>query len=242
MNLLQQLDKEQVAKLSAGKQYSDFQPGDTVLVNVKVVEGERSRIQAYEGVCIGRSGTGGMRTSPCGRFPTAKASSACSALCADDRPRSSWCAEEKYAAPSSITCAAGAARRHVSPKAHITAARRRTWPRLRHECCGLRPIGKARPCRLRSVVRDFRSFCWPNISVAGEKLSIEVRWRTRARPAHRTVDHLHQGDRGVETAHCRDDEKYRPATEFRVDGRTLMKPVIREPLLAGVFEITGGST
>jgi large subunit ribosomal protein L19 len=58
MNLLQQLDKEQVAKLSAGKEYPDFQPGDTVLVNVKVVEGERSRIQAYEGVCIGRAGTG----------------------------------------------------------------------------------------------------------------------------------------------------------------------------------------
>jgi large subunit ribosomal protein L19 len=58
MNLLQQLDKEQVEKLSAGKEFPDFQPGDTVLVNVKVVEGERSRIQAYEGVCIGRSGTG----------------------------------------------------------------------------------------------------------------------------------------------------------------------------------------
>ena len=36
----------------------DFQPGDTVLVNVKVVEGERSRVQAYEGVCIGRAGAG----------------------------------------------------------------------------------------------------------------------------------------------------------------------------------------
>ena len=58
MNLLQQLDKEQVAKLSAGKNYPDFQPGDTVVVNVKVVEGERTRVQAYEGVCIGRSGTG----------------------------------------------------------------------------------------------------------------------------------------------------------------------------------------
>jgi large subunit ribosomal protein L19 len=58
MNLLQQLEKEQVAKLSAGKEIPDFQPGDTVLVNVKVVEGERSRIQAYEGVCIGRAGSG----------------------------------------------------------------------------------------------------------------------------------------------------------------------------------------
>jgi large subunit ribosomal protein L19 len=58
MNIIQQLDKEQVAKLSAGKEIPDFGPGDTVLVNVKVVEGDKSRIQAYEGVCIGRSGAG----------------------------------------------------------------------------------------------------------------------------------------------------------------------------------------
>jgi large subunit ribosomal protein L19 len=58
MNLIQQLEKEQVEKLSAGKEIPDFGPGDTVLVNVKVVEGERTRIQAYEGVCIGRSGRG----------------------------------------------------------------------------------------------------------------------------------------------------------------------------------------
>src|SRR3979411_2380090 len=58
MNLLQRHENEQVAKLSAGKEIPDFQPGDTVLVNYKVVEGEKSRIQAYEGVCIGRSGGG----------------------------------------------------------------------------------------------------------------------------------------------------------------------------------------
>src|SRR5262249_13052915 len=58
MNLIQQLEKEQVAKLSEGKEIPDFQPGDTVIVNVKVVEGERTRIQAYEGVCIGRAGSG----------------------------------------------------------------------------------------------------------------------------------------------------------------------------------------
>jgi large subunit ribosomal protein L19 len=62
MNLIQQLEKEQVAKLSTGKDIPDFGPGDTVLVNVKVVEGDRSRIQAYEGVCIGRSG-GGLNES-----------------------------------------------------------------------------------------------------------------------------------------------------------------------------------
>src|SRR5712691_3817409 len=58
MNVIQQLEKEQMAKLSAGKEIPDFGPGDTVLVNVKVVEGDRTRLQAYEGVCIGRSGGG----------------------------------------------------------------------------------------------------------------------------------------------------------------------------------------
>jgi large subunit ribosomal protein L19 len=58
MDLIRQLEQEQVAKLSAGKEIPDFSPGDTLLVNVKVVEGERSRVQGYEGVCIGRSGHG----------------------------------------------------------------------------------------------------------------------------------------------------------------------------------------
>ena len=58
MDLIKQLEKEQMAKLSAGKTMPDFEPGDTVIVNYKVVEGERSRIQAYEGVCIGRAGSG----------------------------------------------------------------------------------------------------------------------------------------------------------------------------------------
>jgi len=58
MNLLKQLETEQVAKLSASREIPDFQPGDTLIVNVKVVEGERSRVQAYEGICIGRAGSG----------------------------------------------------------------------------------------------------------------------------------------------------------------------------------------
>ena len=58
MNIIQTLEKEQVEKLSKGREIPDFGPGDTVLVNVKVVEGDKSRIQAYEGVCIGRSGQG----------------------------------------------------------------------------------------------------------------------------------------------------------------------------------------
>jgi large subunit ribosomal protein L19 len=58
MNLLKQLEDAQVAKLTAGKEIPDFQPGDTLIVNVKIVEGERTRVQAYEGVCIGRAGAG----------------------------------------------------------------------------------------------------------------------------------------------------------------------------------------
>jgi large subunit ribosomal protein L19 len=58
VNLIQQLEKEQYDKLTAGRDIPDFGPGDTVIVNVKVVEGDRSRVQAYEGVCIGRAGSG----------------------------------------------------------------------------------------------------------------------------------------------------------------------------------------
>ena len=58
MNLIQQLEKEQLEKLAAGREIPDFGPGDTVIVNVKVKEGDRTRVQAYEGVCIGRQGGG----------------------------------------------------------------------------------------------------------------------------------------------------------------------------------------
>ena len=56
MNILQQLDREHIEKL--GRDVPDFQPGDTLIVNVKVKEGERARVQAYEGVCIARAGAG----------------------------------------------------------------------------------------------------------------------------------------------------------------------------------------
>ena len=56
MNIIQQLEKEQAEKIEAIRKLPDFQPGDTVRVAVKVKEGERSRTQVYEGVCIARSG------------------------------------------------------------------------------------------------------------------------------------------------------------------------------------------
>ena len=58
MNLIQTLEAEQIAKLKESKSIPDFRPGDTLKVGVKVVEGERSRVQAYEGVCIARSNKG----------------------------------------------------------------------------------------------------------------------------------------------------------------------------------------
>jgi large subunit ribosomal protein L19 len=58
MNIIEQLEKEQVAIVAAKRAVPEFAPGDTVIVNVKVVEGDRSRVQAYEGVCIARSGGG----------------------------------------------------------------------------------------------------------------------------------------------------------------------------------------
>ncbi len=58
MNIIQRYEAEQVAKLLAARPVPDFAPGDTVRVAVKVVEGERARTQAFEGVCIARSNRG----------------------------------------------------------------------------------------------------------------------------------------------------------------------------------------
>ena len=58
MNLLQQIEQEQVDKLAESRPIPKFQPGDTVRVGVKVVEGERERIQIFEGVCIARKNAG----------------------------------------------------------------------------------------------------------------------------------------------------------------------------------------
>ncbi len=55
MNVIQQYEAEQIARLTAARPVPEFVPGDTVRVMVKVVEGERARVQAYEGVCIARS-------------------------------------------------------------------------------------------------------------------------------------------------------------------------------------------
>jgi large subunit ribosomal protein L19 len=58
MNVIQKLEQEELARVSVNKSIPDFAPGDTVIVNVNVVEGTRKRVQAYEGVVIGRRNRG----------------------------------------------------------------------------------------------------------------------------------------------------------------------------------------
>jgi large subunit ribosomal protein L19 len=58
MNIIQQFEAEQIARLTSARAVPDFIPGDTLRVSVKVVEGERTRVQAFEGVCIARSNKG----------------------------------------------------------------------------------------------------------------------------------------------------------------------------------------
>lgn len=62
MNLIAEIEQEEIARVSEGKTIPVFQAGDTLQVNVRVVEGERTRVQAYEGVCIARNG-GGLNES-----------------------------------------------------------------------------------------------------------------------------------------------------------------------------------
>ncbi|MEQ1784542.1 MAG: 50S ribosomal protein L19 [Hyphomonadaceae bacterium] len=57
-HLIQILEAEEIARVTEGKKIPDFAPGDTLRVNVKIKEGERERVQAFEGLCIARSGSG----------------------------------------------------------------------------------------------------------------------------------------------------------------------------------------
>ena len=58
MNILEQIEREEAAKALGDKKIPEFQPGDTLRVNVRIKEGERERVQAFEGVCIARAGHG----------------------------------------------------------------------------------------------------------------------------------------------------------------------------------------
>ena len=58
MNIIEKIEKAQIDKIQSEKNIPDFGPGDTIKVDVKVIEGTRERIQAFEGVCISKSGSG----------------------------------------------------------------------------------------------------------------------------------------------------------------------------------------
>jgi large subunit ribosomal protein L19 len=58
MNIIQTLEAEEAARLAEKRKTPEFQPGDTLRVNVRIKEGERERVQAFEGVCIARAGAG----------------------------------------------------------------------------------------------------------------------------------------------------------------------------------------
>jgi large subunit ribosomal protein L19 len=58
MNILQEIEQEHAAALAAQRAVPEFRPGDTLRVNVRITEGDRTRVQAYEGVCIARNGAG----------------------------------------------------------------------------------------------------------------------------------------------------------------------------------------
>ena len=62
MNILQTLEKEEADRLAAKRATPEFRPGDTLRVNVRIKEGERERVQAFEGVCIARAGAGLMES------------------------------------------------------------------------------------------------------------------------------------------------------------------------------------
>jgi len=116
MNIIEQLEAEQAAKLLAGKTIPPFQPGDTVIVNVKVTEGERTRVQAYEGVCIARNGGGINESFTVRKISYGEGVERVSRFFRRTSNRSSSCGAARSGAPSSIICVTGAASRHVSRK------------------------------------------------------------------------------------------------------------------------------
>ena len=58
MNIIEKIEKSQIEKIQADRNFPEFNPGDTIKVDVKVIEGTRERVQAFEGVCIAKSGSG----------------------------------------------------------------------------------------------------------------------------------------------------------------------------------------
>ncbi len=121
MNLLQTIEAESIAAIN--KDIPDFRPGDTLRVGVKVVEGERTRVQNFEGVCIARSNRGMGSNFTVRKISFGEASSASSRSIRRTSRASRSSARASCAAPSSITCAAAPASAPASPSAATSATR-----------------------------------------------------------------------------------------------------------------------
>jgi len=117
MNIIQQFEAEQMARLSAMRAVPDFIPGDTLRVSVKVVEGDRTRTQAFEGVCIARSNKGLNSNFTVRKISYGEGVEPCSHCTPRPSPRSRLSAAATSGARSCITCVAAAASPPASPNA-----------------------------------------------------------------------------------------------------------------------------
>ena len=128
MNVIQQIEAEHAARLPGAKM-PPFQPGDTIIVNVKVAEGERTRVQAYEGVCIARSGHGLNENFTVRKISYGEGVERVFPVYSPMMTRSKSCGAARSGAPSSIICAIAAASRPASPNAWTRPASRPPPPR-----------------------------------------------------------------------------------------------------------------
>ena len=115
-NIIEELEAAQVAKLAAVRPVPEFQAGDTLVVNVKVKEGERTRVQAYEGVCIARTGGGLNESFTVRKISYGEGVERVFPVYSPTSTRSRSSAAARCGAPSSITCATGAANRPALPR------------------------------------------------------------------------------------------------------------------------------
>ena len=124
MNIIETLEKEQMAQLEAKRRIPTFQPGDTVRVNVKVVEGNRERVQAYEGVCIARSGRGFNESFTVRKISYGEGVERVFPLYSPLIDSITVVRRGKVRRKSFIICAVCAVKRPASPSARITGRRR----------------------------------------------------------------------------------------------------------------------
>ena len=141
MNIIEQLNKEQYDALAAQRKHPEFTHGDTVKVWVKIREGDKERLQAYEGVVIARSGSGLMESFTVRKISYGEGVERVFPVLSPNIDRIEVLKRGRCAAPSSITCATGAASRPASSRTRVPAPRR-SGLRARGGCRGRRARGR----------------------------------------------------------------------------------------------------